>query len=66
MLRGSVRVLDFRTLPSPAQFGDMLRQGSPLVCCIFAVISAVFGATNLATGEPLGRHRSFLITESGL
>ena len=53
VLRGFVKASDFRTLPTAAEFGAMLRQGSPLVCCIFAVISSLFAATNLATGKCL-------------
>ena len=50
MFRGVLQQADLRVLPTPGQFGEMLRQGAPLVCCVGAVISAVFAATNLATG----------------
>ena len=53
IFRGVLQQADLRTLPTPGQFGGMLREGAPLVCCVGAVISAVFAATNLATGAPL-------------
>lgn len=48
--KGVLQPVHLLSLPSPEEVGRLVQQGAPLVCCIGAVVAAIFTATNLATG----------------